>query len=96
MGTFLGAIIMLFTGDLAYAIIGLSGRVYASGVLAGGRIYYVSREKGTHVVAAKPKFELVAHNVIADDPSVFNATPALEDGRIYLRSDRCLYCIGQK
>jgi outer membrane protein assembly factor BamB len=72
------------------------GRIYAAGVLAGGRIYYVSREKGTYVVKAKPKFELVAHNVIEDDKSVFNATPALEDGRIYLRSDKCLYCIGKK
>jgi outer membrane protein assembly factor BamB len=72
------------------------GRIYAAGVLAGGRIYYVSREKGTYVIEAKPKFELVAHNVIADDKSVFNATPALEDGRIYLRSDKYLYCIGKK
>jgi outer membrane protein assembly factor BamB len=73
-----------------------SGRIYASGVLAGGRIYYVSREKGTYVVEAKPKFELVAHNVIEDDKSVFNATPALEDGRLYLRSNKFLYCIGKK
>lgn len=72
-----------------------SGRIYASGVLAEGRIYYVSREKGTFVVAAKPKFELLAHNDIGDE-SVFNATPALEDGRIYLRSDTFLYCIGAK
>jgi outer membrane protein assembly factor BamB len=71
------------------------GRIYAAGVLAGGRIYYVSREKGTYVLEAKPKFELVAHNVIEDDKSAFNATPALEDGRIYLRSDKCLYCIGK-
>jgi outer membrane protein assembly factor BamB len=73
-----------------------SGRIYASGVLAEGRLYYVSREKGTYVVAAKPKFELLAHNTINDDSSVFNATPALEDGRIYLRSDKFLYCVGKK
>jgi outer membrane protein assembly factor BamB len=73
-----------------------SGRIYASGVLAGGRIYYVSREKGTYVVDAGPKFEQVAQNVVEDDRSVFNATPALEDGRIYLRSDKHLYCIGKK
>ncbi len=73
-----------------------SGRIYASGVLGEGRIYYVSREKGTFVVAAKPKFELLAHNVINDDSSAFNATPALEDGRIYLRSDKYLYCVGTK
>lgn len=72
-----------------------SGRIYASGVLAEGRIYYVSREKGTYVVAAKPTFQLLAHNTFADDTSVFNATPAIEDGRIYLRSDQNLFCIGK-
>jgi hypothetical protein len=65
-------------------------------VLAGGRIYYVSRVMGTFVVEAKPKFEQLAHNVIEDDKSVFNATPALEDGRIYLRSDKYFYCIAKK
>lgn len=73
-----------------------SGRIYASGVLAEGRLYYVSREQGTYVVAAAPQFELIAENKIAGDPSVFNATPALAEGRIYLRSDRALYCIGAR
>jgi len=73
-----------------------SGRIYASGVLAEDRIYYVSREQGTYVVAAAPEFKLLAHNNIEDDPSVFNATPALADGRIYLRSDKFLYCIGSR
>jgi outer membrane protein assembly factor BamB len=72
------------------------GRIYASGVLAGGRIYYTSREKGTYVVAAKPKFELLAHNVIETDESVFNGTPAVSRGQLFLRSDRYLYCIGGK
>jgi outer membrane protein assembly factor BamB len=73
-----------------------SGRIYASGVLAEGRIYYVSREKGTYVVPAEPKYRLLAHNRIDDDASVFNATPAFDEGRIYLRSDRRLYCIGSR
>lgn len=86
------------TGKLVYAerLRPDPGRIYASGVLAEGHIYYVSREKGTFVVAANPKFEQLAHNVIEDDRSVFNATPAIEEGRIYLRSDRYLYCIGKE
>lgn len=84
------------SGQVVYAerLVPASGRVYASGVLAEGRIYYVSREKGTYVVAANPEFQQLAHNELGD-PSVFNATPALENGRIYLRSDRYLYCIGE-
>ncbi len=73
-----------------------SGRIYASGVLADGRIYYVSREKGAYVVEAAPQYRLIAHNTIDDDSTVFNATPALDDGRIYLRSNKFLYCIGSK
>ena len=70
------------------------GLIYASGVLAGGRIYYVSRKKGTYVVAAKPKFALLAHNVIESDTSIFNATPAIYESQLFLRSDKYLYCIG--
>ena len=83
------------TGKSVYQERLARGRIYASGVLAEARLYYVSREDGTFVVAATPEFERLAHNTIADDPSVFNATPALADGRIYLRSDRFLYCIGK-
>jgi outer membrane protein assembly factor BamB len=72
------------------------GRIYASGVLADGRIYYTSREKGTYVVAAKPKFELLAHNVIESDNSIFNGTPAISQHQLFLRSDKNLYCIGTK
>jgi outer membrane protein assembly factor BamB len=72
------------------------GRIYASGVLAEGRIYYPSRQKGTYVVGAKPKFELLAHNVIESDSSVFNGTPAISQGQMFLRSDKYLYCIGRR
>jgi hypothetical protein len=27
---------------------------------------------------------------------VFNATPAVSDSQLYLRSDRFLYCVGKK
>jgi outer membrane protein assembly factor BamB len=70
------------------------GRIYASGVLAEGRIYYPTREKGTYVVAAKPKFELLVRNVIEGDDSIFNGTPAISGGHLFLRSDRYLYCLG--
>jgi hypothetical protein len=37
----------------------------------------------------------VAHNTL-DDTTVFNASPAVSDGRFLLRSDRYLYCLGKK
>lgn len=71
-------------------------RVWSSPVLVDGKLYIVSQHSGTYVVAAKPKYELLAHNVFADDDSRTNASPAVGDGRLYLRTDRRLYCIGAK
>ena len=69
----------------------VSGLIYASPLLSNGNLYYVSRENGTYVVAAKPQFELVAHNVIEGDESVFNASPVPIAKGMLLRSDKYLY-----
>ena len=72
-----------------------AGQVYASPVLADGKLYYVSRTGQTFVLAAGPRYELLAVNSLADR-SAFNASPAVTGGRLLLRSDRFLYCIGGK
>ncbi len=72
------------------------GRIWSSPVLADGKLFYVSQHKGTYVVAAKPKFELLAHNVFQDDNSRANASPAVSNGQLLLRTDRNLYCIGAR
>jgi outer membrane protein assembly factor BamB len=72
------------------------GLIYASGVVADGKLYYVSRENGMFVLPAAPRYELLAHNVIETDTSVFNATPAISRGQLLLRSDRFLYCIDEE
>lgn len=72
-----------------------SGSPYASGVLAEGRVYYVLRDGTTVVVAAKPKFEVLAQNKL-DDPGRTNASPAVDAGRLLIRSDKYLYCVGTK
>jgi outer membrane protein assembly factor BamB len=72
-----------------------SGTLYASITIADGKIYAVSRTKGTFVLGAAPKFEQLAHNTFASDKSIFNGSPAVSDGQLFLRSDKCLYCIGK-
>lgn len=73
-----------------------SGRpVYASPVLAAGRIIVPSRWSGTFVLPAEPRYEILAHNTFAGDESDFSGTPAVADGRLYLRSGRFLYCVGE-
>ncbi len=66
---------------------------YASAVLASGLIYAVSRQNGTFVFEAKPEFKLVAQNKLGGDSSQFNATPAIADRQLFLRSNQALYCL---
>ena len=73
-----------------------SDRIYGSPIVADGKLYFVSRQKGVHVVEAKPQFKLLAHNVIKDDTSVFNGSPVVLNSQLLLRSNRYLYCIGKK
>lgn len=84
------------TGKLIYEErIPQAGQVYASPVLADGKLFYVTRNGRTFVLPAQPRFEVVAVNDLADR-STFNASPAVADGKLFLRSDRFLYCIGKK
>ena len=72
------------------------GNIWSSPVLADGKLYIVSQRDGTYVVAAQPKFELLAHNKFADDDSRTNASPAIHNGQILMRTDKRLYCIGTR
>ena len=69
--------------------------VYASSLLADGKIYYVTRSGRTFVVAAKPQFELLATNDL-NDRSIFHATPVAADRKLFIRSDKFLYCLEKK
>lgn len=70
--------------------------VYASPILAGGKIYVVSRWSGTYVFDASPEFKQLAQNRLEADKSAFNATPAISNGALFMRSDQALYCIKEK
>ncbi len=90
------------TGDNVYEQRVAQGaeQVYASPVLVDGKLYFVTRSGLTFVIAAKPEYELLAINDLAPrnrrTPEVFNASPAVSGGRLFVRSDRTLYCIGKK
>jgi outer membrane protein assembly factor BamB len=66
--------------------------VYASAVVAKGRVYAVTRKAGVFVLAAGPKFEQLARNTLADDTD-FNGTPAVVGRQLFLRSNKALYCV---
>ena len=73
----------------------LKGGCYASVTIADGKIYVQTKKAGVFVLAAGPKFEQLAHNTLSDD-GTFNASPAVSQGQIFLRSDKRIYCIGGK
>jgi outer membrane protein assembly factor BamB len=68
---------------------------YVSVVAGDGKVFALTRDKGLWVLAAGGKFEKLAHNQL-DDSSIFNGSPAISDGQIFLRSNAYLYCIGKK
>jgi outer membrane protein assembly factor BamB len=68
---------------------------YVSVVAGDGKVFALTRDKGLWVLAAAGKFEKLAHNQL-DDDSIFNGSPAISDGQIFLRSNAFLYCIGKK
>ena len=69
-------------------------QVYASALLADGRVYYVARDGRTFVLAAMPGFEQLAVNNLRDG-GVFNSSPAVDGNRLLIRSDKFLYCVGK-
>ncbi len=79
------------TGKPSYTerLSGLSS-VYSSPVAAGGRVYVTSREGVTAVLEAGPQVKVLALNTLADG---IDASPAIADGEIYIRSYHHLYRI---
>ena len=64
--------------------------VYASPVAAEGRIYIVGREGTTVVLKAGPEFQVLATNALGEPT---DASPALVETQIYLRTSQHLYRI---
>lgn len=67
----------------------------ASPVLADGKIYITTGSGTVYVIAAKPEYELLATNNMTFDASGFGGTPAISDGRFFMRSNTHLYCVGE-
>lgn len=83
------------TGEIVYEErLPRAGQIYASPVLAGDNVYYLSRDGRTFVVAAQPEFEQVAVNEL-EERGVFNAAPAVAGNDLFIRSNAYLYCIGE-
>lgn len=68
---------------------------YASPIAAGNHIYYTLRGGLVHVIEQGDALKVVATNSFAGDHGRFNATPAVSGGKLFIRGEKTLFCIGQ-
>jgi outer membrane protein assembly factor BamB len=71
----------------------LPGDHKASPLTAAGRVYFLGLNGRCTVVAAAPTFQKLADNRLDDR---FLASPAVSDGKLYLRGEAALYCLGKR
>jgi len=64
----------------------------ASPVALDGKVFFTNDQGETFVLRAGPTFELLRTNRIGESTL---ASPALVDGRWYIRTDRSLFAIGR-
>jgi outer membrane protein assembly factor BamB len=69
---------------------------YVSAVAAGDKLYALTRGDGLFVLAGGGDYKKLARFDFKGDSSIFNASPAVSDGCLYLRSNEYLYCVGKK
>ncbi len=71
-------------------------RLYASIVLADDKLYVTTRDNGVVVLKAVPEYVELARNEIKSDEDLFNASPAVSEGSIFLRTNGYLYRIAEQ
>jgi outer membrane protein assembly factor BamB len=82
------------TGEPLYERQRLRPSTYTgSPVLADGRIYVTNEDGLTSVVAAGPKFSVLAENDLGEYTL---SSPAVSEGQIFIRTDKSLYAIGRR
>jgi outer membrane protein assembly factor BamB len=70
----------------------LGGKMTASPILIDGKVYAVSEDGVVYVFPAAPTFQLLAKNALGEPVM---ATPAVADGRLYIRGRDHLFCIAR-
>jgi outer membrane protein assembly factor BamB len=69
------------------------GRVAASPVLVDGKVYAIDERGSVYVFAARPEgLNVLAVNSVGESVS---STPAVADGRMYVRGGKHLFCVGK-
>jgi hypothetical protein len=84
------------TGDAIYTE-RLGAKVLASPVLVRGKLLVLLETGVTIVVEPGREFKIVGRNPLGEGLELdFGASPAVAEGRLFLRSQSSLYCVGEK
>lgn len=70
-----------------------SAKFFSSPVAGDGKIFCASQQGDLIVIKAGPKFERISASKL-DSP--INASSAIGDGRLYVRTEKMLWCVGSK
>lgn len=65
---------------------------YASPILAEGKVYLLDRNGVMHIFKAEKEYVEIASSPLGEKT---DASPAFADGRVYIRGEKNLYCIGK-
>jgi outer membrane protein assembly factor BamB len=73
------------------------GKSLSSPIAVRGKLLFVLDTGVTLVVEPGEQFRIVRRNVLGEGRKIdFGASPAVAEGRLFLRSQEYLYCIGEK
>lgn len=78
-------------GGIITALDAATGALLKEG-RATGKVYVTSQEGKMSVLKAGPQWEVLAVNDLGEE---INATPALANGRLYVRTREAVYCFGR-
>ncbi len=79
------------TGELVYRQRLDVGELFPSPALAGGLVFFGGKDGQTLVLRPGRQYEELANN----ESDRFSTSPVFENSRMYLRTDKFLYCIGE-
>jgi hypothetical protein len=81
------------SGKVAYrGRLGAARTYFASPIAGDGKVFACSRDGVVVVLAAGDQLEVLARNDLGE---AINATPAIVDGKLYVRTDAALYAFGE-
>jgi outer membrane protein assembly factor BamB len=69
------------------------GGYYASPVTADGKVFFAGEQGTVTIVANQPEWKIISSHAFREK---IYASPVIESGRLYIRTEKALYCFAQK